>query len=186
MTGLLHVCCGQYSVRASVGALPSTYSAFVSHAVLHEDFGIRSADGTALFFAVESSSRNWPELVVALRFVPGPEAGFYPGFLLVPERHLILVGAGTCLLAYELSPVRRLWEDVADCGFWSWKRHGNIVLMSAELELGAWDLNGRKLWSTFVEPPWSYEVRGDRVELDVMGLKSNFVATIGPESRGSA
>jgi hypothetical protein len=41
--------------------------------------------------------------------------------------------------------------------------------MSAELELSAWDINGRKLWSKNVEPPWSYEIRGDRVELDVMG-----------------
>jgi hypothetical protein len=57
--------------------------------------------------------------------------------------------------------------------------------MSAELEFAAWDINGRKLWSTFVEPPWSYEIRGDQVELDVMGRKSTFVLAIGPPSPGS-
>jgi hypothetical protein len=178
-------CCGQYTVRASVGGLPLTYSEYVSHAVLSEDLGIRSAEGTALFFAVGSSARDWPDLVVALRFDPGPEAGFRPGILLVPERHLVFVGAGTSLLAYELSPVRRLWVDAADHGFWGWRRHGDIVLMSAELELAAWDVAGGKLWSAFVEPPWSFEVHGDRVELDVMGHKSNFLAAIGPDSVGS-
>ncbi|MFH0302972.1 hypothetical protein AAFX91_38600 [Bradyrhizobium sp. 31Argb] len=176
-------CCDQYAVKASVGGLPSMYSEYVHQAVLSEDLGIRSAEGTALFFAVGSSAANWPDLVVALRFSPGPESGFCPGILLVPDRHLVFVGAGTSLLAYKLSPVRRLWRDVADVGFWGWKRHGNIVLMSAELELAAWDVDGRKLWSTFVEPPWSYEVHGDRVELDVMGQKSNFPVATGPVRR---
>ena len=178
-------CCDQYIVTASVGGLPSMYSQYISHAVLSEDLGIRSAEGTALFFAVGNSARAWPDLVVALRFSPGPEGGFSPGILLIPERHLVFVGAGTSLLAYKLSPVGRLWEDVADFGFWGWKRHGDIVLMSAELELAAWDIDGRKMWSTFVEPPWSYEVHVDRVELDVMGQKSHFLAATGPESVGS-
>jgi hypothetical protein len=54
--------------------------------------------------------------------------------------------------------------------------------MSAETEFAAWDVNGQKLWSTFVEPPWSYKIRGDRVELDEMGRESSFVAAIGPSS----
>jgi len=37
-----------------------------------------------------------------------------------------------------------------------------------------------------VEPPWSYEIRGDQVELDVMGRKSTFVLAIGPSSSGSS
>jgi hypothetical protein len=57
--------------------------------------------------------------------------------------------------------------------------------MSAEQELAAWDIAGRKLWSTFVEPPWSYEVNGDHVALDVVGRKPDFFAAIGPESVGS-
>ena len=52
--------------------------------------------------------------------------------------------------------------------------------MSAELEMAAWSLEGHKLWSTFVEPPWDYEVHGDRVALDVMGEKSSFNLKTGP------
>jgi hypothetical protein len=182
MTALIRFCCGPYVLSASVGALPSTYSRLVAHAVVLEDFGIRSADGTALFFSIGSVDRDWPELVVALRFAPGSEAGFAPGFMLIPESHVAFVGAGRCLLAYELSTVvRRLWEDVTDLGFLGWRRHGDIVLMSAETELAAWHISGRKLWTTFVEPPWSYKVLRDRLDLDVMGQKSSFDVTTGPE-----
>jgi hypothetical protein len=84
------------------------------------------------------------------------------------------------LLAYDLRHVRRIWEDEADTGFWGWGRHGDVILMSAELEFAAWDLHGAKLWSTFVEPPWSYEFREGRIELDVMGEKSSFDLNAGP------
>ena len=36
------------------------------------------------------------------------------------------------------------------------------MLMLAELEFAAWDLKGKKMWSTFVEPPWVYDVNGKR------------------------
>jgi hypothetical protein len=113
--------------------------------------------------------RAWPELVVSQRFSPGAEAGFHPGILLVPETKLLLVGAGGRLLAYDLSRFALLWEDVADTGFWGWCRHRDVIVMSAELELAAWDLAGKKLWSTFVEPPWNYSVEEMALKLDVMG-----------------
>ena len=57
--------------------------------------------------------------------------------------------------------------------------------MSAELEPAAGDLSGGKLWSTFVEPPWDYEVWDTQLELDVMGKKSSFSARIGPVRAGA-
>ena len=76
--------------------------------------------------------------------------------------------------AYELYSPRMLWEDVTDFWFFSWNRFGSYVLMSAELELAAWNINGEKLWSTYVEPPWTYSVENDSVQLDVMGRQSTF------------
>jgi hypothetical protein len=59
-----------------------------------------------------------------------------------------------------------------------------MVLMSAELELSAWDLEAHKLWTIPVEPPWSYEVTGGTVFLDVVGARSQFpIATGGQRSR---
>jgi hypothetical protein len=98
----------------------------------------------------------------------------------IPETHLLFIGAGTRLLAYDLRGPRRLWQDEADTGFWFWQRHGEVIVMSAELELAAWDTQGRKLWTTFVEPPWSYEVRGSDLVLDVMGRTTTFPLEVGP------
>jgi hypothetical protein len=66
-------------------------------------------------------------------------------------------------------------------GFFKWMQHGKFVLMSAELELAAWDSFGRKLWSTYAEPPWDYQVQEHRVQLDVMGIKSEFDLAKGPQ-----
>jgi len=82
---------------------------------------------------------------------------------------VLFIGAGRRLLAYDLSAPSRLWEDEADTGFWFWSRYGRFVLMAAELELAAWDVNGRKLWSRFVEPPWTYQVEGSSVVVKVEG-----------------
>lgn len=96
---------------------------------------------------------------------------FEPGLHLIPDSDLLFIGAGTTLLAYELASAGRLWEDVPSAGFSGWQQFGEVVLMSAELELAAWDLKGQKLWSEFVEPPWDYEVHGEFLDLDVMGKK---------------
>ena len=180
MTPILYVGCGSYTVSGSIGGVPTSYASLIEHATLHDDLGIRDSDGTALVISVQLGSGAWPELLIAQRFTPGPEAGFQPGVLLVPETNLLFIGAGERLLAYDLRGPRRLWEDTADTGFWRWQRHGDVVVMSAELELAAWNLEGNKLWSTFVEPSWDYEVLGDRVALDVMGEKSSFDLKTGP------
>lgn len=93
----------------------------------------------------------------------------------------IFIGAGKIALCYERSPrPRELWTEHVELGFLGWAVHGDIVVMSAELTLAAWDQTGRKLWSTFVEPPWSYQVKDDRVTLDVMGSISTFDLKPGP------
>lgn len=174
-----------YTVCASIGAPPATYPSMVQRAQLHDDLGLRATEGTVFIVTVAPSAAPWPTLVVAQRFQPGPEAGFHPGLLLIPERAVLFVGAGTRLLAYDLCSPRRLWEDEADTGFWGWQRHDDLVVMSAELELAAWTAAGEKRWSTFVEPPWDYSIRAGNVELDVMGAKSSFSLETGPNRRGA-
>jgi hypothetical protein len=180
---MFKVAVGEYSLLVHRGPLPGMYGEYRRHAALAEEFGVDSAEGEACFVGV-GAAREWPLLTVAQRFEPCV-AGFDPGVLLVPETRVLFVGAGTRLLAYDLTGPQRLWEDVADVGFWGWAQHGEHVLMSAELELAAWDVNGRKLWTTFVEPPWSYRVEGDQVRLDVMGRESSFSIHDGPEPRGA-
>ena len=181
---MFKVAVGEYSLLVHRGPLPCMYGEYRLRATLAEEFGIDVAEGEACFVGV-GVAHQWPLLVVAQRFDPCV-AGFDPGVLLVPETRVLFVGAGTRLLAYDLTGPRRLWEDVADVGFWGWAQHGEYVLMSAELELAAWDTRGRKLWTTFAEPPWAYRVEGDQVRLDVMGRELCFHLNVGPEPRGAS
>lgn len=125
--------------------------------------------GTYLLVAAGESSLEWPSLVVEQRYSPGPAAGFGAGLLYVPETDILLLGAGERLLAYHLREPSRLWEDHTECGFWRWSRHAGRVLMSAELELVAWSLEGARVWTMNVEPPWSFAVEAGTVTVDVMG-----------------
>jgi hypothetical protein len=158
---------------------PSLLGAYRDHATLVEDFHLADGDAGVCFAAVSRASADWPELVVVL---PQPAGyGFNPGVAFVPDTAVLFIGAGTRLLAYSLEGApARLWEDVTELGFFGWSVHPGGVLMAAELELAAWDLRAAKLWSTFVEPPWSYAVAGDRVRLDVMGRVTDFPLTGGP------
>ncbi|MEF2277209.1 hypothetical protein V3W47_02795 [Deinococcus sp. YIM 134068] len=143
--------------------------------------GRKDEDGELLCIGV--GRRKPTELVVLQRF-ESHEGVFGPGLLLVPEADMLFIGAGTRLLAYNLNGPTRLWEEFTEVGFSFWDRVGGVVLMSAELEFTAWTTRGDKLWTTFVEPPWSYRIEGDFLELDVMGRVSRFPVLTGPTGTG--
>jgi hypothetical protein len=165
------------------GELPSLFEYLTDNADLAEQFGNlrgrNDEDGSLFCVSVSSEFRIWPDLFVAQRYSPDV-GGFDPGVLIVPETGLVLIGAGERLLAYDLYRIERLWEDHANFGFWWWDRQGDVVLMAAELELAAWDLRGQKLWTMFVEPPWSYSVHDGVILLDVMDQLSRFPLVSGP------
>lgn len=161
---------------------PPGLERYRQRAGLAEDFSTGGGDGYS--FVAVADSDDWPQLAITQRFSPAVP-GFASGVLLVPERGQVFIGAGTRLLAYRRRAGRwgRSWIDEADVGFWEWRRHGDVVLMAAELELAAWTTGGEKVWTTFVEPPWSYQVKRGRVELDVMGSVRTFGLVSGPGLR---
>jgi len=165
---------------------PAIEASYREHAELHDHFEeLESHDGGGYFFcAIGSGYEDWPGLVVTQWFSPSA-AGFSPGVLVLPETQVAFIGAGIRLLCYRRGADQwiRLWEDTTDVGFWGWRRHGELVVMSAETEMAAWTGSGRKLWTTFAEPPWSYEVSEGTVRLDVMGTISSFPLDIGPTLR---
>lgn len=173
------VAIGEYVLRCVPDGLPPAFDTYVQRASLVEQFDL--AGRSRCCVVANRVNEPWPFLVVAQSFSPAG-GGFEPGLLLAPDTGRLFIGAGERLLAYDLAGVRRLWMDRADTGFWHWARHGDVVLMSAELELAAWTADGEKLWSTFVEPPWEYAVDGDAVVLDVMGAKTRFSLRRGPRS----
>lgn len=161
---------------------PGLPGQYLTHAQLVENFPVADDRSSVGYCFVAVGTGDWPQLVVTQRFTPAGH-GFAPGLLLVPETATLFIGAGTRLLGYHRD-ITGEWQttfvDEADTGFWAWRQHGDLVFMSAELELAAWTTNGTKLWSTFVEPPWSYQLAGDEVHLDVMGTHSAFNKHTGP------
>jgi hypothetical protein len=139
-----------------------------------ERFTGRDEDGY-VFVGIERPHDEWPNLMISQTFAPAA-GGFSPGVLVVPETQRVFVGAGTRVLCYRTDDGGwvRQWQDDAEIGFWGWRLHDDVVVMSAELELAAWTTNGDKLWTIFVEPPWSYSIEGAKLRLDVMGEISEF------------
>ncbi|GAA3998502.1 hypothetical protein GCM10022247_18370 [Allokutzneria multivorans] len=169
----------------SVGDVHVVFSADrlggLDDAALVEEVVDPEADATVFLLAGRADA--WPSL--GLRVAYAPSVGGFPFAVhVVPETGVLFVGAGRGVHAYQLDPPRPLWHDETDCGFWSWSQHGGVVLMSAELELAAWTAEGDKLWSTFVEPPWSFTVTDGVVSLEVMGELSAFPVLGGPSVTG--
>ncbi|HSU66382.1 MAG TPA: hypothetical protein VLJ39_05905 [Tepidisphaeraceae bacterium] len=169
---------GDYAVTVQQGTIPTIYGDYKKHAKLAEEFALRPHVGELCFVSVSNNGR-WPVLVVAQRFELA-EAGFDPAALLVPETKTLFIGAGRRLLAYQLEPAKRIWEETVDSGFWEWGRHGEMILMSGELELAAYDLNGHKLWNLPVQPAWDYHFDRGQIHLDVLGRRTVFSAVEGP------
>lgn len=172
-----------YHLRIFEDGVPADWTGLRASAALFDEYDVQSREPGPVGVAVLSTPQG-RELVVAQHQQPsGP--GFPLGVLLVPETGLLLIGAGERLLAYDIRVPERLWEDRAEFGFWAFARHGDVILMLAELELAAWTMGGRKLWTMFVEPPWSYTVHEQTVTLDVMGLVRSLDLRTGTLVEGS-
>ena len=157
------------------GGLPRILDSYLKNAKFVDQIMPSEREGRDLFLGLRrgGTSHGWPELVITQKY-DDASGIFHPGFLVVPETSVLFIGAGERLLGYNLERFERVFEDHVDCGFWGWTPHGDYVLMSAELEFGVWKKTGEKLWSTFVEPPWSFRVSGGNLELDVMGEQKSF------------
>ncbi len=178
---MVTVTVGEYLVSVAE-ALPAHYEHDAARATLIERFDLERESGALLYVAVRRG-HDWPFLIVAQRYEPISGECPHSGVLLVPETHVLFLGAGERTLAYSLDTPARLWEYRTDFEFHGWQRHDDNIVLSAELELAAWDLHGAPRWSTFVEPPWAYHVEATTVYLDVMGVRSSFPLRVGPVSR---
>ncbi len=180
---MITIAVGEYYLGISDGEVPDIYGSYLEHAQVVEEFDQSATceNQSKRFVVTVGRRQEWPILIVTQNSV---QAGMLPpGILLVPETHLLLIGAGERLLCYRLDVPSRLWEDTADCGFWGWARFGDYILMSAEVELAAWSIQGQKLWSTFVEPPYTFKVERGIVVTEVMGDEQSFPINTGPVSR---
>lgn len=159
--------------------LPDTLDGYAEHASFSDTADLQ-ADGGSTALITVARRTGWPEFVALLRSgFHGPM--FSPGVALVPETGVLFIGGGQVVRAYSLrDPMRRLWEEEVAFGFWDWRRFDDVVVMSGEVTIAAWTTSGERLWSSWVEPPWEYEVSGDRVSLDSDDRTSRFELHAGP------
>lgn len=148
--------CGPYTVSLA-DALPPLYYSYCRRAQLVDTYEIEGSYSALCYLSV-ARGHDWPFLIVAQRYIPGPQSGFYPGILLVPETDLLLLGAGERLLAYSLADPYKLWEEELPGGFLQWERSKESIIMSSENKLAIWDIAGEKRGEFAVEPPWQYTV----------------------------
>jgi hypothetical protein len=156
----------KYKLAVHIDEEPVIFDLLLKHAKYKDIEGLKN-EGTSIYILV-GTDKEWYEQIIAFRFDPIDYGGFNPGFLIVPETDTLFIGAGTLIKTYNLLTGQKIFEKEFACGFWNWRRHGEQIIMSEELEYGVFTLDGNEIWTTFVEPPWSYEIEGDHVKLDVM------------------
>ena len=165
---LFRFTCGPYTMSLADDVPPLHYS-YCRRAQLVEAFELESSSN-ALCYLTVARGHDWPFLIVAQRYSPGPQSGFYPGVLVAPETGLLFLGAGERLLAYTLDPPGKVWEYYLHSGFCQWERSQECVVMSSEHELAVWNIHGQKRWDFAVSPPWQYAIQGDTIHV-YMGNK---------------
>ena len=149
-------------------------SRYIDNAVVVETIPTFDEDyGEYIYYGI-SDSGPYPDLIIEGIYSPASVSGFYPEILIIPETDILFLGAGEIVQIWKLSPYVKLHEEFPNCGFWHWSQYNDVVLMSGELELSCWSIEGKKLWSKFVEPPWHYTVENGKVTTDIMNHKESF------------
>jgi hypothetical protein len=171
---------GPYEIGCQEAGFPDSFDYLRQRAALVVEDRDANRDLTGDFCCVSVRRGGKVLLALAQAFAPRG-SGFNPGLALILETDVLFVGSGQNVRAFDLTVPRELWLEQTDAGFWAWARHGEVVLMLAELEFAAWDLRGRKLWTTGVSPPWYYTVRGGIVELDFDDKQTSFSLSEGPK-----
>lgn len=171
---------GSYELLCTSGKEPDLFEMYIERTKLFEDIN-DSSDQYARTCFIAVYRHNQAQAALTLKLTYEPAGGVYPSVLLVEETNVLFVGAGETLLAYQLNESTKLWHDTNDSGFHGWERHGNFVLMSAELEVAAWDIHGKKLWSMFAEPPYDFKVRDGIVYMNRMDEQLIFPIHKGPK-----
>lgn len=156
----------KYNIAVQIGKEPDIFDMWLKHSSFNDMDGL-SKEGTPIYIGA-GKGEEWYNTVIAFRSDPIDYGGFHPGLLVAPETNTLFVGAGTVIRTYDLKQQKKRFEKELPCGFWGWIRHNDLVIMQEELQFGIYTLDGQEIWSTYVEPPWTFEIHGGLVTLNVM------------------
>jgi len=107
--------------------------------------------------------------------------GFAAGVHIAQNTGVLFFGCGESIASYDMATGTKLHHDITPYAFHSWNRHGDVIIMSGELEIAGFATDGTKLWSGAVESPWDYGTSGeDKIYTLVMGHRVEFPLHDGP------
>jgi len=94
-----------------------------------------------------------------------------PHVLYVPETETLFFGGGTLALSLRLPDLKVVDENVLVL-FWAYERMGDYILQLGELECNLYALDGRRIDTAQVDPPYDFEEeeKGIRFRSDVAGI----------------
>ncbi len=156
----------KYKIAVEIGKEPIDYNYWIKYASFI-DIEEQTKDKTPIYIGI-GEHQDWYKTIVSFSSDPIDYGGFNPGLILVPETDILFIGAGTNVRIYDLKHQLKLFVKELHCGFLGWKRYDDFIIMQEELEFGIYSLTGQEIWSTEVEPPWTFSIEIDTVKLNVM------------------
>jgi len=105
------------------------------------------------------------EPVLFLRHA-GSRFNGWPLVLLVLKTGVLFVSSQEEIGTFDLNQRTPVERRKLPCPLiWRLDQHGTAVVVQSEMELAVWDLNGKRIWETFADPPHKYSVDGNVLKL---------------------
>jgi hypothetical protein len=156
-----------FTFNVHLGGKPGSFDRWVERSAFTDMDGLNDT-GTPVYVGIEEAGK-WETMIVAFNADPVDETFFHPELLFLPETKTIFVGGGRKAMTYSLKDKVKLSSRDLAMGFWYWAKHEGFIILVEELEIAVYDHEGRFVWETRAEPPWSYGIEGNVLTLDIMG-----------------
>lgn len=155
-----------YTFYVHLGGKPESFSRWTECSGFTDLDGLTDS-GTPVYIGINEADK-WEMMIVAFNADPIDDTFFHPELLFIPETKTLFVGGGKKAMTYSLKDKVKLTNRDLVMGFWYWAKHESFIILVEELEIAVYDYEGRFVWQTRAEPPWSYGIEGNILTLDIM------------------
>ena|GEM_PF-6200923 len=155
-----------FTFYVHLGGKPESFSRWEERSGYIDLEGLSEA-GTPVYIGIEEDGK-WKTMIVAFNADPVDETFFHPELFFLPETKILFIGGGRKAMTYSLKDKVKISDRNLAAGFWYWAKHEKYVILVEELEIAVYDYEGRFVWETPAEPPWTYGVNDNILTLDIM------------------
>lgn len=166
-----------FTFYVHLGKKPESFNRWVERSSFTDLEGLNDA-GTPIYIGIEENGK-WEMMIVAFSADPVDDTFFHPELLFLPESKTLFIGGGRKAMTYSLKDKVKLSNKNLAIGFWYWAKHKSFIILVEELEVAVYDYEGRFVWETRAEPPWSYGIEGNILTLDIMDTITKYELNTG-------